>query len=221
MTFEYLAKKAELTHFDPTLVADTCFDILVSCININGLDVSTTQDKEQLVTASAWCFLRSVHHLSVTDTASSVLADIHRCYDEVIPIFPDFTRLPFSRTMIKIHFLVKERKGRRDILWENYKPPSQVHISFTRQMVEAARVGYQESQYQKVPRWILRFAIHSLSMVPPPPVPIVTDCLAIAAIHLGCQVSDKRDLEERYVYIEQVFAFLTETQVHKWSNSPA
>jgi hypothetical protein len=45
LTFEYLAKKAELAHFDPTPVADTCFDILVSCININGLDVSTTQDK--------------------------------------------------------------------------------------------------------------------------------------------------------------------------------
>ena len=153
--------------------------------------------------------------------ASSVLADIHRRYDEVIPIFPDFTRLPFSCTMIKIHFLVKEREGHRDILWENYKPPSQVHISFTRQMVEAARVEYQESQYQKVPRWILRFAIHSLSMDPPPPVPVVADCLAIAAIDLGCQVSDERDLEERCVYIEQAFAFLTETQVHEWSKSRA
>ena len=221
LTFEYLAKKAELSHFDPTLVAGTCFDILVSCINISGLDLSTTRDKEQLATASAWCFLRSVHHLSVTDPASSALADIRRRYDEVIPIFPDFTRLPFSHTMIKIHFLVKEREGRRDILWENYKPPGQVHISFARQMVEAARVEYQESQYQKVPRWILRFAIHSLSMDPPPPVPVVADCLAIAAIDLGCQVSDERDLEERCVYIEQAFAFLTETQVHEWSKSRA
>ena len=201
LTFEYLAKKAELTHFDPTLVADTCFDILVSCININGLDVSTTQDNEQLATASARCFLRSVHHLSVTDPTSSFLADIHRRYDEVIPIFPDFTRLPFSHSMIKIHFLVKEREGRRDILWENYKPPGQVHISFARQMAEAARVEYQESQYQKVPRWILRFALHSLSMDPSPPVPVVSDCLTIAAIDLGCQISNVGDLEKRCVRI--------------------
>ena len=99
--------------------------------------------------------------------------------------------------MIKIHFLVKEREGRRDILWENYKPPGEVHITFARQMAQAAEVEYQESQYQKIPRWILRFALHSLSMDPPPLVPFVADCLTIAAIDLGCQVSNVRDLEER------------------------
>ena len=201
LTFEHLAKKTELVDFDPTLVADVCFDILVSCINISGLDLSTTQDKEQLATASAQCFLRSVHQLSVTDPTSSVLADIRRRYDEVIPIFPDFTRLPFSHTMIKIHLLVKEREGRRDLLWVNYKPPSQVHISFARQMVEAAQVEYQESRHQKVPRWILRFALHSLYMDPPPPVPVIANCLTIAAIDLGCQVSNVRDVEERCVHI--------------------
>ena len=76
-------------------------------------------------------------------------------------------------------------------------------------MVEAAQVEYRQTGFQKVPRWILRFALHSLSLDPPPPVPVVADCLTIVAIDLDCQVSDITVLEERCVCLVRVFVFLT------------
>ena len=51
----------------------------------------------------------------------------------------------------------------------------------------------------KVPRWLLRFALHSLSQDPPPPVPVITASLSIIAIDLGCDISNANDsVSERY-----------------------
>jgi hypothetical protein len=103
--------------------------------------------------------------------------------------------------------LAKEVQDRRVIRWDDYRPSSQEYIGFARYMVEVAKVEYRWTQCRKVPRWILRFALHSLSLDPLPPVPVVADCLTIVAIDLGCQVSDTAGFEERCVYIVWVFPF--------------
>ncbi|KAF9780447.1 hypothetical protein BJ322DRAFT_293719 [Thelephora terrestris] len=74
---EYLTAKTELAYFEPTLVADPCLDVLIGCVSISGRKVAIMQDKEELATASAKCFLRSIYHLLEMDPHPSVLTDIY------------------------------------------------------------------------------------------------------------------------------------------------
>ena len=223
LAVEYLAMKTKLDHFDPTLFVGPCFDVLVGCISFSGQKIAIMQDKGRLASVSATCFLRflrSLQHLSVTDQASSVLADIRQRYSRAFPLRLDFADLPFHHTMIEIHSLAMEFQDRRKIDWDDYRPSGQEYITFAQYMVKAAQVEYRHTCSRKVPRCILRFALHSLSLDPPPPVPVVSDCLRIVAIELGCQDLDVTNLEERCVRIVQAPAFLTKIQGRKWSKSP-
>ncbi|KAF9780437.1 hypothetical protein BJ322DRAFT_1082849 [Thelephora terrestris] len=186
---EHLTTKNKLASFDPTLVADPCFDVLISCVSIRGRKIAIMQDKEQLATASAKCFLRSIYHLLDMDPHSSVLVDIRRRYTRVFPLDLECSGLPLYSTMTEIHSLVARYHNPCDS-WDDYRPSRQEHITFARCMVGVAQVEYQRRVCSKVPRWILRFALHSLFLDFPPPAPIVASCLAIAAIDLGCDVSN-------------------------------
>ena len=83
-------------------------------------------------------------------------------------------------------------------------------------MAEGAWVEYQQAKHRKVPRWFLRFALHSLSLDPPPPASVVADCLSIIATDLDCDVSDPgfttSDEAVRYVYVLQITTTLTLNQ---------
>jgi hypothetical protein len=193
---EHLTAKTELAYFEPTLVADPCLDVLISCVNISGREIAIMHDKEQLATASAKCFLRSIYHLSEMDPHPSVLADIYRHYNRFFPPNLDCSGLPLYSTMIEIHGLVTRRWTRRDS-WDDYRPSRQEHITFARYMVEVAQVEYQRLECRNVPDWILRFALHSLFLDFPPPAPIAANCVAIAAIDLGCDVSNITTLKKR------------------------
>ena len=219
--FQHLATKIQLIYFNPTLVADLSFDVLVGCINISGDKTATMQGKEQLATAAATCFFHSLRHLSVMEPVPNILADIRQRYDSVFPYQSDFTGLPFCHIMAKIHPLAQQFNGHRYIQWDNYRPSSQEYITFARRTVEAAQEEFLQTQCRKVPRWILRFVLHSLALDPLPPAPVVADCLTIIAIDLGCQVSNITALEDRSVHILRVFKLLTRTQVHEWNKSPA
>ena len=219
LAVEYLAMKTKLDHFDPTLVIGPCFDVLVGCISFNGRKIEIMPDKGRLATVSATCFLRSLRQLSRMGQASSVLADIRQRYSHAFQLCLDFAGIPFYHTMIEIHSLAKEFKDHRGIKWDDYRPSDQEYITFSRCMVVAARLEYGHRLPRKVPRWILRFALHSLSLDPLPPVPVVTNCLTIVAIELGLQVLDVAGLEERCVRIVRASAFLTKIQGRKWSKS--
>ena len=194
-----------LADFDPTLVLD-CFTIFIGCINVNNRKVVITHESEELATISAACFLRTFHHLSITDPTSHVLVDLRQRFNRVFPFGPDFRGLPFYRTMAKIHSLVNPH-----VQWGNFRSPVRRRISAARDMVRAAQAGYQKTQHRKVPRWTLRFAFHSLSLDPLPPTPIIVDCLSIIAIDLGCDVSNTgaASLDERCVLIPRMTANLT------------
>ena len=212
-TLKHLVTMAVLPDFDPTLVAG-CFGVFISSINVNNHKVVIIQGLEELATLSAMCFLRTFHHLSVMDPTSSVLEDVRRRHDRVFPFGTDFGGFPLYYAMAKIHGLVNRTWGSSHVQWDNYRPSTQEHVQVARDIAEAAQVGYQQSQHQKVPRWILRFALSSLSIDPPPPPPVVSNCLSVVAIDLDCDVSNIRatTLDERCVHISQTSITLTFNQ---------
>ena len=203
-TLNHLATITTLTSFDPTLVAG-CFDAFVSCIKVgdNKSDVVIMQGFEQLATASALSFFNTVSHLFAMGSTSSVLEDVHQRYLRVFPAQADFHGHRFYHAVNATHCLFVRSRDRRSFQWSDYEPSAHEHAIVAHNLVNAAWFKYQRTQQGKVPRWILRFALHSLSLDPLPPVPVVADCLLIIAIDLGCDLSNTRNmaLNERCVHV--------------------
>ena len=206
--FEHLTSMPELANFHPALVFD-CFHIFVRCISVNNDKVVVMQGLDQLAAASAKAFFRTLRHLIITNPYSKILADLQRNYCKVFPSELDFTSLPFYSTMAEIHTLAGRFGDPRDIRWQNYRMSVQEHIPFARHMVQAAQKEYQQSQEKKVPRWILRSALHFLSLSPVSPPSVIADCLTIIAIDLGFEVPETTGLDERCVKTLRVAKFLT------------
>jgi len=200
---EYLATMTQLADFGPALVA-SCFDVLTDCMKVVNRSVVVTQGLERLATVSAMCCLRTFSRLSVMDPMSGVLVDVRQCYNEALPPEIKFKGSPFYHTLGAIHRLLKsgrERWQRARIEWRGYKPPGHEHAIVARALTELAQSEHRRSEHQKkVPRWIIRFTLHSLSLDPPPSTSVVIDCLSVIAIDLGCEVSSVRTtaLSERY-----------------------
>ena len=206
---EHLATFTELTGLDPTLVAD-CFNVFVGCVSLSGDELVIMQGLEDLAVVSASCFFRTFHHLWVTDPTSSVLADLRRRYNRVIPYWTDLSGFPSHHIIMMTHGSVHEHWVHCSSLqWDNCKPSAQEHIVFAHYLVKLAWAQHQRRKraFQQghtltkaeVPRWILRFALHSLSLDPPPLTSVVADCLTIVAIELNCDVSNIVTLDKRYV----------------------
>ena len=192
---KYLAT-TELTGLDPILVAD-CFDAFVGCLSVGIRRVEVVQGLEELVTVSAAFFLRTFQCLRAMDPTSNFLADLRRRFDATF-LYNNSAGIPFIHTMTAF---ISTQWEDPDIWLYNYKPSSQEeHVSLARCMVEAAWLGHQKTGCRKVPRWILRFALHSLSLDPPSPASVVADCLTVIAIDLGCVLPSKiLTLDGRYV----------------------
>ena len=188
---KHLATMVTLGNFDPTLVSG-CFDVFVDCIkvDVNNHRVVIMQGLEELAAVSAMCFLRTFNHLSVMYPTSPVLEDVRQRYSRTFPSGANFSGpFPFYCTMTMIHSLADRSWHPRNVQWDNWRPSTQENISFAWGMAEIAQLKYQQTQHRKVPCWILRFALHSLSLEPLPPVSVISSCLSIVAINLGCDVS--------------------------------
>jgi hypothetical protein len=177
------------------------------------------QGLEQLATLSALCFFHTISHLSIMDPTSSVLEDVRQRYTEVFPPRVDFHGHQFYHTMNAVRCLFVRSQERRTFQWSDYKPSSHEHTVVAYTLAKLAQFGYQRTQHQKVPRWILRFALHSFAL-DPLPAPIVADCLSIIAIDLGCDVSSigATTLDERCVHILQMTIILTLNQRTSWAS---
>ena len=208
----YLLTIAEYTKFDPTVVMD-CFHILVGYIDVSNGKVVVIQGSQELATLSARCLFQTSRNLSTTDPNSGTLADLRRRYDRVFPPDTDFRGLPFYNTMTNIRALVNNNWNPRFVEWTDYRPSDQELIPFARHMVEVAQEEYQRMETRKVPRWILRFALQTLSLDPPSPPSAIADCLTIISIDLHCDVSSVQILDERYLCcILSMSNFLTRIQ---------
>ena len=191
-TLESLATMMSLADFDPTLVA-YCFNIFIGCMKVTSRTVVITRGLEKLATASAMCLLRTFSHLSVVDPTSGVLGGVRQRYQKIFPSETRFEGSKFNHTLGAIHRLLNPgeiylRQAR--VEWQKYKPPSHEHVIFAHALAKLARSEYQKGGRgeEKVPRWILRFALHSLSLDPLPSTSVVVDCLSIVAIDLGCDI---------------------------------
>ena len=194
-----------LTHPDSnSTIASACLTVLIGCVNIidDGVAVMTGES-EQLGAVSATCFLSLYCSLSATNSGSTVLAAIRQRYRRSFPPKTDFSGLPFHFTMSVVHHLFNSSNQRRILRWDHYNPSTQEYISFSHTLVKVAQFEYQRRVRQKkVPRWLLRFALRSLSQQPLPSTSVVVDCLLIIAIDLDCDVSEVNDmiLDERCVH---------------------
>lgn len=206
---KYLMSIPELPKFDPTLVAG-CFHVLIGCIDLTNDKVMIRQGSEQLATMSAGCFFRTFHRLSVTNPALGILKGLRQCYDVVFPPDADFRGLPFHHTMKMIHTSIKNRLSPGPVEWDKDGLSIQERIPLAWYMAKAAQVEYRESKGKKVPRWILRFALDSLPLNPPPPPSVVADCLEIAAVDLDCDVSNITTMEEGCVRTRWISTSLTQ-----------
>ena len=191
---ESLATMMPLADFDHTLVT-YCFNVFIGCVKVTNRTVVITQGLEQLATASVMCVLRTFSHLSVMDPMSGVLEDIRQRYNTVFPSETYFEGFTFYHTLGAIHRLLNPDEGRLQqdrIEWQDYKPSVREYVIFAHALAKLARSEYQRRGpwEEKVPRWILRFALHSLSLDPQPPTSVVVDSLSIIATDLGCGVSD-------------------------------
>jgi len=199
--------------FDPALVT-YCFNVFVGCINVSDCQVVVMQGFGELATASALCFFHTISHLSIVHPALRVLEDIQQRYAKVFPANIDFHGHEFSHAMNAIHSVFIRSADRQHFTWDDYKPPSDEHAIVAQALSKLARFGYQRTQKTKAPRLTLRFALHSLSLDPPPSTSIVADCLSIIAIDLGCDVSNTgaATVDERCVCASQITITLTLNQ---------
>ena len=212
---EHLVTMVALPDFDPSLVAG-CFGALISCIRVVDDTVMITQGLERLAELSAISLLYTFSHLSVMGPSTpGILGDVCQKYTGIFPPNIEFDGLPFCHTFSAIHFTLHKgwrrqhwrirQAGHQQIQWGDYKLSSWEGITFICALSKLAQSEYQRRK--KVPRWILRFVLHTLSLDSIPSTSIIVDCLSIIAIGLDCDISDIRGmtLDERYAHPLQIF----------------
>ena len=197
---EFLATAAALVDFNPTLIKD-CFSILVDCVRINEGTVVVTQGLEPLAAASATCLLRTTSYLSAMHPTPGPLEDVCQKYCAAFGPNASFKGFSFCHTLGAIHSVFYANSNHPWFIWWDYNPSTHdEHTIFAHALTDLAQSEYQKGGRDRVPGWILRFALRSLSLIPLPPTKVVIDCLSIIAIDLGCDFTDNRTTI-RYVHI--------------------
>ena len=193
-------------NFDPTLVV-YCFNVLFDCIKVSRGDmVVITQESEQLAMISALCCLHMLSHLTVMDPTPRVFRSVSDQYGEAFPPWSYFNGLSFSHTIGAIHNVLHDEHF---ITWEGYKPSDREHTIVAHALARIAWFEHQRSRHGKVSRWLIRFALHSLSSSPLPPTSVVVNCLSIIAIDLSHRPLNSAISYERCVCIQKTPPFLT------------
>ena len=204
LTLKHLATMPTLAGFNPTVVG-YCFDAFAGCVKggVDNRDMLIVQGLEQLATVSALCFFSTISHLLATDPTSSVLEDARQRYRKVFPTYIDFQAHQFHHTMTAARWILFPQSSSLSPQWSNYEPSAIERSTTACSLVKFARFKAQSTQ-AKVPRWILSFALHSLSLHPLPPTSVIVDCLSIVAIDLDCDVPVTGTLApERWVCTRQ------------------
>lgn len=181
-------EEARCCGVDPTFVAE-CFDVLVGSTHISGAQMVAAQGREQFATMFAMYFAYSFLRLLHMDPASTAITNFRYHYKEIFPRTADSEETPFHRSLVMIYAFVTKRWNRNQTWKDADRPLDQNPPFLARYLVGVAQVGYQQTGYEKVPRWILRLALDSLSLDPQPPAFVVVECLTIIAIDIGCDVA--------------------------------
>ena len=179
---------------DPDLGPGIYLDVLLRCIHVNGDRVTVHSGSEQTARVASICLLRVLSWTTAVDRGM-----LERY--SVIPPNANFEGLSCRHTMSAIHALLVGRE-RRWLDWTDYESRSPEYPLFANALEHAARARVSaagSAAGPKVPRWTLRFVLHSLSQDPPSPTSVIDACLSIVAIDLGCEVRTANDpARERY-----------------------
>jgi hypothetical protein len=197
-----LDKDAHLSTLECLTTIAGCFKILVGHVKVINGRVVTTYGSQRFEMGSAICLLHTLSHLSVMDPMPTVLTDVSVRYRRVFSSNANYEGSPFYHILGAIHNALYPDGNRWLLNWEDYKPITLERVVVARALAKLAQSEYRRRERQRVPRWVLRFALHSLSQDPPPPTSVIVDCLSIIAIDLDCDVSRARimNLDERYVH---------------------
>ena len=214
-----LATMATLMDLSPALVS-SCFDTLIDCFVVDGGNAVVTRESEELAAVSAQCCLRTLSHIAATDATFSTIKRVRKRYTRAFPPRTNFDGLPPDHSLRAIHNIFHSSQPK--IQWEGYRLLENDEIVLGRTLAELAKkytsgtrqnkwdVFLRGRQRTKVPRWILRFAVHRLSQDPPPPTSTVINCLSIIAVDLGCKVDlNPRVPDERYFHLSLNYTLLT------------
>ena len=202
LTLEFLG--SVLTHpgSNDGIVAD-CLNVLISCVSVTDDGrVVVTRGSGRLAEISATCLLRALSHRLVEKPLRSIPRDVQQRFKSVFPSTDRLNELPFYHTITATHSLITSTSP-DDLDWSNVNPSTPECLWLAHNFVKTAwhgkKVGLENKK--EVPHWILQFSLHSLLWDPEPPVPVIADCLSIAAIDLGCKISkdDITKLDKRYV----------------------
>ena len=207
---ELLGVITTLAEFSPALIS-ACFNILTGCVSVAGDKVVVTQGSEMLAEASAVCCLRTLSRLAAVDPKLNLLRDARKRYTKAFPPKTHFEGLLPGHSLGAIHNIFHSSHPK--IQWQGFNLLDNDQVTLGHTIAQLARSHVSDAtqntwggilrpkQRAKVPRWILRFALHRLSQDPLPPTSIVINCLSIIAVDLGCAVSNMTTLEERCVHV--------------------
>ena len=212
------------SHRDPTQVVVGWFNILVDCVKVTNGNAMIVQGLEELAATSSLFCLRTISHLMVIDPMPKIPEDVYRRYTRTIPFETTFNNLLLPHTLGVIHSVfypiraedtilpLPQRPIRWRVQWNSYEPSSDEYVEVACALTKFAWFEYRRSGRPKVPRWLLRFALHSLSRDPLPPASVIADSLSIIAIELGCDIQNiatVKPSDQRCVHIKQVTIALT------------
>lgn len=159
------------------------FHIFAVCVNFSSQSATITQRFEQFTTASTIRFYHTIHYLTVTDPSSSLLEDIHQRYHQAFPHKIGFTGLPSQHIIAMIDTRIRQEWDPCTVWHNDNRPSEEEHAQFAQDIAELVQVEYQLEP--KVPKWVLDFAITSLSLDPLPSASILANCFEVLAINLG------------------------------------
>ena len=191
IAFELLMATCTFPTSDHTILLN-CFNVLAGCFTTIGTRAAIVRGSERLAEMAITCFLTLLSHFLVVVPGSSTVEDVGQRYKKTFAPSTSFSDLQSGSTMTVIHHLFyTSADGRRSIRWDNFHPSLPENGSITRGLLLIAWSEYRKGrERRKVPRWILRFVLHSLSQEALPPDDIIADSLLIAGIDLGYSISE-------------------------------
>ena len=203
IALELLMATSTFPTSDPTILLN-CFNILAGCVTTAGTRAVITRGSERLAEMAVTCFLTLLSHFLVIMPGSGVVEDVRQRYKGTFAPTTTFYGLQSSSTMAVIHHLFyTNAHGRKAVRWEDFHPSLPEHESIMRCLLLIAWSEYRRRRdYKKVPRWILRFVLRSISQDTLPPDDIIADALLIVGIDLGYSISesDVLTLDKGYAF---------------------
>lgn len=188
IALEFLAT-LPISHDTNPAVIVRCLDLLFSCIDVDSSNRAVIlSGSEALANAAATAFLH-------------ILVQLHRVDPGLLDDFCERYRSRFSKditfhqrpatVMTILHFCLYDMSHRAFPSWGGYRLSPLTHEAVSKALVVRSR--QQCDVLKKVPRWVLRFVLHSLSQRTLPSDVVVSCCLRIVSNDLGgTTIEDER-----------------------------